>query len=57
MISTEVLPKEPFQELADMEFPQFANWKDEFMARLSNLPPNRLVLLLEVLGVPVDGML
>ena len=57
MISTGVLPKEQFQELADMEFPKFADWEDEFMARLSDQPPNRLVLLLQVLGVPIDGML
>ena len=48
MTSTGVLPKEQFQ---------FVDWEDEFMARLSDQPPNRLVLLLQVLGVPIDGML
>ena len=56
MLSTEVLPKE-FEDLTCLAFSNHTSWVEEFMERLSNLPPNRMELMLEILGVSSDGML
>ena len=56
MFSTEVLPKE-FEDLTCLAFSNHTSWVEEFMESLSNLPPNRLELMLEILGVSSDGML